>query len=298
MKTGVRSATADFAAMMRAAHFLFDHEPKLLEDSLALRLGGLNSAAELEQVVGKIAHDLAARLPGASGEALMRDTRAAIAVRSRIAEDRLQGAIVRGVAQYVVLGAGLDSSAYRLSQELAGARIFEVDFPATQEWKRARLRELEIAEPESLHFVAIDFEREDLFDRLMAAGFDPDRPAFFSWMGVVWYLSEASFYATLKAVVSVAPGSEIAFEYPVSADFVQPQDRPLAEMIRMLGAARGEPVGPGFDPVALVTTLREMGFDTVTDLSYRDIQARYFDGRTDSLRMPGIGHFMIASRDT
>lgn len=296
MKTGVRSATADFAALMRAAHFLFDDEPKILEDSLALRLGGLGSAEELQQVVAKIANELAARLPGASGESLMRDTRAAISVRSRIAEDRLREAIAQGVLQYVVLGAGLDSSAYRLAQDLKGVRIFEVDFPATQEWKRARLQELAIPEAENLHFVAIDFEHEGLLDRLVAAGFDPDRPAFFSWMGVVWYLSESSFYATLKAVASAAPGSEISFEYPVSADFVQPQDRPLAEMIRMLGAARGEPVGPGFDPVALVAAVRELGFDTVTDLSYGDIQARYFDGRADRLRMPGIGHFMMASR--
>lgn len=296
METGVRSATADFAALMRAAHHQLDHAPKLLEDSLALRLGGLNSADELLQVMGKIGSELAARLPGSSGEALMRDTRAAIAVRSCIAEGRLRDALARGVRQYVILGAGLDSSAYRLARELEGCAVFEVDFPATQEWKRARLQKLGISERDSLHFVAIDFEKESLFDRLQAAGFDLERPAFFSWMGVVWYLSEPSFYATLKAVAGAAPGSEIVFEYPVSAAHVQAEDRPLAEMIRMLGAARGEPVGPGFDPAPLVAAVRDLGFDTVTDLSYAQIQARYFDGRSDGLRMPGIGHLMIASR--
>jgi len=294
VKPGIRSTTADFAAMMRAAHFVLDSEPKILGDTLALRLSGFDSDEDLRRTIAEMGAELASKLPGASADSLMEATRAGITVRSRFAEDRLREAIDRGVSQYVILGAGLDSSAYRFRESNCDIRVFEVDFPATQEWKRARLEEMNPGATNHVTYVPIDFERDSLFARLHEKGFDPRPPAFFSWLGVVWYLSEHAIFATLREIASSAADSEIVFEYPLLADLVGPIDRPLVEMIKQVGASRGEPVGLGFDPAELVRKVEALGFETVIDLSPDDINARYFSGRQDGLKMPGIGHLISA----
>ncbi|BBL36022.1 hypothetical protein Nstercoris_02301 (plasmid) [Nitrosomonas stercoris] len=296
MKPGTRSTTADFAAMMRAAHLVLDSEPKILRDVFALRLSGFENEKDLCQEINKISINLASKLPESCPENLMEATRAAITVRSRIAEERLSEAIERGVSQYVILGAGLDSSAYRLPDTAINIRVFEVDFPATQEWKRAQINKIYPHIADHVTFVPIDFERDSLFTRLKEHGFDPRRSTFLSWLGVVWYISERSFFETLREIASSANGSEVVFEYPVTTDLVAPIDRPLTMMIKQLGAARGEPVGSGFNPAELVQKVIALGFETVTDLSSSDIQARYFHERQDRLRMPSIGHFLSARR--
>jgi methyltransferase (TIGR00027 family) len=296
VESGTRSTTADFAAMMRATHLILDGEPKILGDVFALRLSGFENEKDLCQAINKIGIDLASKLPGSCPENLMEATRAAITVRSRMAEERLYEAIKRGVSQYVILGAGLDSSAYRLPDTATNIRVFEVDFPATQEWKRAQIDKIYPQIANHVTFVQIDFEQNSLFACLREHGFDPRKPAFFSWLGVVWYISEGSFFETLREIASSANGSEVVFEYPVTADLVEPIDRPLAEMIKQLGSARGEPIGSGFNPTELVRKVITLGFETVSDLSPDDIQAQYFLGRQDRLRMPSIGHFLSARR--
>jgi len=293
MKPGVRSTTADFAAMMRAAHLVMDREPKILCDTFALELSGFDSEDGLRRTIAEMGANLASKLPGASADGLMQATRAGIAVRSRFAEDRLRGAIARGVSQYVIMGAGLDSSAHRLPDSARDVRVFEVDFPATQQWKRARLADMKSA-AHPVTYVPIDFEQDSLFARLRENGFDPGRPAFFSWLGVVWYLSDRAIFRTLREIAAAAGGSEVVFEYPVMAELVDPDDRPLVEMVKQVGALRGEPIGPGFDPADLVRKVEGLGFETVIDLSPDEINARYFSDRTDNLRMPGIGHLLSA----
>jgi methyltransferase (TIGR00027 family) len=153
------SRTAERVALRRAAHQVLDH-PKVFDDPLAVAIAG----------VSEFPHEtLFARL-----------LRAFMAVRSRYAEDQLTSAIARGVRQYVVLGAGLDTYAYRAAPEV---RVFEVDHPATQAWKRSRLEDAGIAIPDSMRFVPVDFERQNLADELAQAGFNMDQPAFFSWLG-------------------------------------------------------------------------------------------------------------------
>src|ERR1700733_996414 len=168
MQKGKFSRTAQRVAIRRAAHQLLD-EPKVLDDPLALRIIGSEAAAEL-------------RSNPKEHHAFSRAFRAFMAARSRFAEDELAGAVARGVRQYVVLGAGLDTFAYRNPH--AGLRVFEVDHPATQEWKRERLRAANISVPSSLTFVPIDFERKTLDVGLEQRGFDANAPAFFSWLGV------------------------------------------------------------------------------------------------------------------
>jgi methyltransferase (TIGR00027 family) len=295
MKPGTRSTTADFAATMRAAHLIIDQDPKILGDTLARGLSGFADDDSLRRTITALGDDLAAKLPGTSAETLMAATRAGITVRSRFAEDRLREAIDRGVDQYVILGAGLDSSAYRLPEQGRDLRVFEVDFPATQQWKRARLAELKPEALDQVTFVPIDFEKDSLFGKLAESGFDANRPAFFSWLGVVWYLTDRAILGTLREIAASAGGSEVVFEYPLMAELVDPGDRPLVEMVKQVGALRGEPVGSGFDPVDLVRKVEELGFETVTDVSPDDINARYFSDRADGLRMPGIGHLLSAS---
>lgn len=296
MQPGTRSLTADLVAMMRAAHVVMDDEPKILDDKFALKLCGLPDSATLHTAMAGMEQNLSSKFPDVRVKSILEALRAGISVRSRMAEQRLMEAVERGISQYVILGAGLDSSAYRLADVTNRLRVFEVDFPATQQWKLARLEEIDPHFLELATFVSVDFETESLFEKLQENGFDPAKPTFFSWLGVVWYLSDEAIFATLENIASLECESEVVFEYPIAAELVYPVDRPVVEMLKQAGAERGEPLRPGFDPADLTRRVKELGFDVVEDLSPADIQERYFQDRADNLRMPGIGHFMIARR--
>src|SRR5215831_3267665 len=179
MREDQPSKTAYRVALRRAAHQIWDH-PKVLDDPIALKIIGHAAAAELTEN----------RPLGSS-----RYLRAVVVARSRFAEDHLAEAVAKGVRQYVVLGAGLDTFAYR--NPFDDLRVFEVDHPATQAWKRERLAEAEITVPSGLTFVAVDFEVQTVPGELAAAGFDATAPAFFSWLGVTTYLRRDSIRSTL-----------------------------------------------------------------------------------------------------
>lgn len=282
--------------MMRAAHFVMDDEPKILDDKYALKLCGFPDSATLHTAIAGMEHNLSSKFPNASVKGILEALRAGISVRSRIAEQRLIEAIERGISQYVILGAGLDSSAYRLADAANKLHVFEVDFPATQQWKLGRLKEIDPQFLDRATFVQVDFENESLFEKLVEHGFDPKKPTFFSWLGVVWYLTDEAIFATLQSIASLECESEVAFEYPIDSELVYPVDRPVMEMLTQAGAERGEPLRPGFDPVDLTRRVKALGFDIVVDISPARIQELYFQDRADNLRMPGIGHFMIARR--
>lgn len=148
-----------------------------------------------------------------------------IATRARFAEDVIADAVRRGVRQVVVLGAGLDTFAYRHPYEGDGLRVFEVDHPSTQEWKRERLAAAGIPEPASLTFVPVDFESTKLPDGLAAAGFDASSPAAFSWLGVVQYLTDAAVYATLDLIAALPAGSDVVFDYSEPPEEMAPEAR-------------------------------------------------------------------------
>src|SRR5262245_36371831 len=196
------SRTAMRVAARRAAHQLLDH-PRVLEDPIALPIIGPEAAAKVRS------EPLPYR--GRPGRSL----RAFLVARSRFAEDELARAVARGTRQYVILGAGLDTFAYRNPHENAGLRVFEVDFPATQAWKRRKLTAASIAIPPSLTFAPVDFERQTLAAGLAVAGFDASGPAFFSWLGVSMYLSAEAIDSTLQFVASLPPGGGIVFDYAV-----------------------------------------------------------------------------------
>jgi methyltransferase (TIGR00027 family) len=215
-------------------------------------------------------------------------------MRNRYAEDELDKAIARGVAQYVILGAGLDSFVYR-RPDLAGVvQVFEVDYPATQQWKRMRLRELRVELPPNLIFIPLDFEMQPLTAGLQAGGYRPEAPAFFSWLGVTMYLTEEAIFNTLRVVASLALGSEIVFSYVVPEALLDEEHQRLLAAIKAGAAARGEPWLSCFEPAHLKARIKELGFTQVWDLGPEEANARYFAGRTDGLRVPPWFHLMSA----
>jgi methyltransferase (TIGR00027 family) len=205
MENGQPSFTALTAAAARAAHLTVDAEPWIFADTLATAILG-DRAEELISY-----HTLHGTHPVLSG------ARAQATCRSRYTEDALARAVARGVAQYVILGAGLDTFAYRAGRD-AGVRVFEVDHPATQDWKRRALAAAAVPEPEHVSFVSADLAAGSLAGRLAPAGFDAAAPALVSWLGVTMYLTRDAIAATLGAIAGFAPGTEVIAEYMLAVE--------------------------------------------------------------------------------
>ena len=269
-------------AMRRAAHQLFDH-PKVLDDPIALPIIGPEAAAKLGAERNRYKSRVA------------RNLRAFLVARSRFAEDELARAVVRGVRQCVILGAGLDTFAYRNPYEDSALQVFEVDYPATQEWKRQRLATAGIAIPPSVTYAPVDFERQTLAEGLKLAGFDASKAAFFSWLGVTMYLTEDAVTATFGFIASTSPGGGVAFDYAVPRSSLNWVGRLALDALSYRVAAAGEPFRTFFDPSALKERLRQIGFSCVEDLDAAEINARYFKDRADRLKITSsLGHLMSA----
>ena len=280
MDAGAPSETALGAAKLRAVHQILEY-PRILHDPFALPILGPGGEAELRAVLAQY------QLP------FPRGMRAAMVLRSRYADDRFYAATRRGVRQYVVLGAGLDTFAYRNQYPDHMLQVFEIDHPATQAWKRARLREMHIPVPVSLRFAPVDFERQSLAEELSRAGFRRDRPAFFSWLGVSMYLTEGAVMATLRFVASLAPGSEIVFDFTVPASSRSPAGQAARAAAAAYVAKLGEPWITFFEPPALIERLQKSGFGQTEFLAPAEANRRYFAGRSDGFRAAG-SHLMAA----
>ena len=246
MEEGQASATAVAAALHRAGHLLWDDTPKIFQDPLALGLSGVASESVLQARLEAMQAAQARQSTPDVAQVLFRCGRTSVVLRQRYAEDALDDAVARGVGQYVILGAGLDSFAYRRPDLAAVLRVFEVDHPATQHWKRARLRDLNVTLPSNLTFIPLDFEQHTLVDGLHAGGHRPDVPTFFSWLGVTHYLTEEAVFTTLRYVASLAAGTEIVFQYYVARGTVQgrgpPHRKALEGMVKHTRGAGVEPV--------------------------------------------------------
>jgi methyltransferase (TIGR00027 family) len=279
MQPGQPSRTALGAAGLRAAHQVLDHAA-IFADPLALRILG----ADADHLV---------REAGADADPYRIRLRWFIAVRSRLADDALAAAVRRGTRQLVVLGAGLDTTACRALPS-QGLRIFEVDHPATQAWKRERLATAGIPVPAALSFVPVDFERATLADSLIAAGFDSAQQTFFSWLGVVPYLTDDAVFSTLGFIGGLAGGAEVVFDYVnPPASMTEPGRRAMHEALSARVAAAGEQLRSHFDTNALVARLQALGFREFEDLGWPEISARFFPGRAVS--SGGSAHVLRAS---
>jgi methyltransferase (TIGR00027 family) len=279
MQEGKFSRTAQRVAIRRAAHQLLD-QPRVLDDPLALRIIGSDAADEL-------------RSNPKEHHAFSRAFRAFMAARSRYAEDELARAVANGVRQYVVLGAGLDTFAYRNPHP--GLRVFEVDHPATQAWKREQLQAAGIAVPVGLTFVPVDFEGQTLADGLGRAGLDLGAAAFFSWLGVTPYLTREACMMTLSFVAKMPVCSGVVFDFAVDPALLNAGQRQALDALSERVARYGEPLQLFFDPGKLQDELRGMGFQRTEFLQGKEINARYFKDRDDGLLVRGgIGHLMGA----
>jgi methyltransferase (TIGR00027 family) len=209
-------------------------------------------------------------------------TRAQVTVRSRWTERRLATLAADGLGQYVILGAGLDSFAYR--SPLAGrVRVFEVDHPATQRWKRDLLAAARVTSPDGLTFVGVDLETEPLADRLAAEGFDPDRPALVSWLGVSMYLSADGVAATLAAVGGLAAGTELVMEYALPPELRDEAGAAYAGFALPVAAERGEPWLSFFTPEQLSDLLEAYGLAVAEQVRQQDAVPAAMWDRSDAL---------------
>lgn len=259
--------------MLRAVHQVLD-DPVVFEDPFALRILGPH-AAPVEQDAFQF------------NDPFARGLRAALAARGRFAEEKLAQAVNAGTRQFVVLGAGLDTFSLRNPFEREGLRVFEVDHPSTQAWKQTLMQEAGIAVPASLTFAAVDFERQTLAEGLREAGFDAGQPAFFSWLGVVVYLTQEAIFDTLRFIAAQPAGSGVAFDYTLADSLLDPMQRMIREHLRQRVEAAGEPWRTEFVPQALHEELARIGFRSVDDLGPAEINARYFAARKDGLQTGG-----------
>jgi methyltransferase (TIGR00027 family) len=277
VQIGKPSRTAWAAAAHRAAHQVLE-QGRIFADPLALRILG----QEAESVVRE-----------AEEQSSRRSMRIFIAVRSRFAEDALVTAVERGVRQLVVLGVGLDTYAYRSS---LGDRlhIFEVDHPATLAWKRQLIEQAAIPIPSSLTFAPVDFEHETLAKGLAAAGFDSAQQTFFTWLGVVPYVTEEAVWSTLGFIASLPGGAHVVFDYSDPPASLSAEMRARHERRAARVAELGEAWVTYFEARTLHARLLALGFSELEDLGPAEIAARLFPNHRVTFPDKG-GHIVRAS---
>ena len=268
------SRTAELVAVSRARHLLRHGRPYVFEDPFAMRFVGdrwrrVLGSRVLDALFSKI---LARKLMPITTQHL---------TRARFAEECLEEAVRRGVRQYVILGAGFDTFAFRRPD--LGLTVFEVDLAATMDLKRERLAAADMRCPDSLRFVPFDFENDDLRTELVAAGLDPAAAAFFNWMGVTYYLTRDAILDNLARLAGIGgPGTEVVLDYLVAAECVQPEDRALFSSMMAFVDKRGEPMISRFDPAAAAAALNPRGlWDVVRNESPAEHRRRYLGERTD-----------------
>jgi len=278
MKPNEPSRTALMIARQRAAHQLLDHG-SILYDPFALKI-----LREDEKDV----------LQFANAHPLASIGRLITAARSRIAEDALSRAVERGIRQIVILGAGLDTFALRNPHDARQILIYEVDHPATQTWKRQRLAEAQIVLPPWLNLVPVDFEQDDMGEKLVASGFQQNSPAFFTWLGVVPYLTEDAIGRTLDHMSSIQ-NSEVVFDY------VEPPEA-SSEELRKIETERTEQLKKmderslsRFKPAGMAAMLRSHGFCAIEDLDFQQIASR-FGGAVQGLAPGHLGVHVVHAK--
>ena len=270
MEQAQRSRTIEIPAIMRALHQRLDDDPKNLSDPIAPRL--IDPDDNRRWLAPLLDHSFA------------KQWRAGFALRARYAEDCLADRVQRGARQYVILGAGLDSFAYRQPPWASSIWIYELDRPITQQWKRDRLRSADIAIPSNLTFVPIDFENASILDALRAAGFAFDSQTLCSWMGVTQYLTPEALESTFRFVLSLPPSSEIVFSFILPQDEVSGVEAEALLIAAQRAAELAEPWLARFRPGELAAKLRLMGFSQIIHLTPEEAGERYFRDRKDGLK--------------
>jgi len=270
MEQGKPSRTGELTAVMRALHQIVDDEPRIMVDPIAPRLVDTSGGTDdwLAPILG---HPFA------------KQWRAGFLIRNRYAEDCLAGCVEQGARQYAILGAGLDTFAFRQPAWASAVSIYEVDHPATQSWKRERLASAGIAFPPNLTFVPVDFEKTSLADALSTAGFDVGTQTFCSWVGVTQYLTFDAIKETLAFVLSLPRSSEIVFSFILPFEMAPPLEAQALATAAQKAAEVGEPWLSTFRPEDLKERVQAMGFSEVIHLTPEEAHERYLKNRRDGL---------------
>jgi methyltransferase (TIGR00027 family) len=302
MQTEGYSKTAMGTAFMRAYHAA-NARPPIFDDFLAHAL-----ITEEERLAGEERRLKALQLYDPVQAALHPDRAQALAywmqnacapaivlARARYNEDILEQGVKQGVRQYVILGAGMDTFAWRRPDLLATLKVLEIDQPATQAHKRRRLREMGFQLPEGLHFLPLDFNEGNLTNTLRGSAYDPQAPTIFSWLGVTYYLPRQVILGTWRAISELAPaGSALVFDYLDADAFIPARVSRRVQVMMEIVKRIGEPMITGFDPAALAADLASQGLGLRENLSPADIQERFFQCRTDGYHACEQAHYALA----
>lgn len=280
-QTEVPDHTAVRTALWRALHVAVDDPPHVLNDTVGLQL--IDPPADWRER-GDMNPEFSAMM------------RAAIVARARVVDDLVAAAVGRGVDQFVILGAGLDTFAERRADLMGALRVFEIDQPATQAWKEQRLVESGIGIPDGLRFVPVDFESgASWWDALATAGFDPGRPAVVASTGVTMYLTQAAIETTLRQLAHLVAGSAVAMTFMRRPELLSPADRHGFEIAERGARASGTPWLSLFAPDEFIDLVRACGFAHVEYVSADVTTARYFGDRRDGLRPSNGEELVIAT---
>jgi methyltransferase (TIGR00027 family) len=280
-ETVAPDSTAVRTALWRAIHVQVDPPPHVLEDEIGLKLAAPEDGWRDRPDMDPHATSL---------------FRASIVARARFIEDLLVQQVGRGVRQYVILGAGLDTFAQRRPEIASRLKVFEVDQPGHQDWKRQRLIELGFGIPEWLRLVPVDFEAgEHWRERLAAAGFDANQPAVVVSTGVSMYLTKEANAAALRSVATLATGSTLATTFILPLELADPEVRPGLQLVEERARASGTPFISFFTPTEMLALAREVGFGEVRHVSAATLAQRYFAGRTDGLRPPNNSEELLVA---
>src|SRR5262245_18204205 len=272
--------TAARVALWRALHVQVDPPPHVFVDEVGLKLVAPEEGGHSRPAMSPVTRPL----------------RASILARARFVEDLVMERAARGVGQYVILGAGLDTFAQRRPELASRLVVFEIDQPGPQAWKRRRLVELGLGIPSFLQLVPVDFEAGDAWwERLAASGFDSKRPAVVASTGVSMYLTKEAILATLRQVAALAPGSTLAMSFMLPIELVDPEVRPGIERAVAGARANGTPFISFFTPAEMLTLARGAGFREVQHVSAAALAQRYFAGRTDGLRPPNNSEELLVA---
>ncbi|MGH7090590.1 MAG: class I SAM-dependent methyltransferase [Stellaceae bacterium] len=282
-KTVAPDSTAVRVALWRAMHVQLDPPPHVLEDEIGLEL---------------VAPDEGWRRRPDMDPHATRPFRASIVARARFIEDLVADQAGRGIRQYIILGAGLDTFAQRRPEIASTLLLFEVDQPGPQAWKRQRLIDLGFGIPDWLRLVPADFEAGDaVWQRLASAGFDRSQPAVVASTGVSMYLTKDAIAATLRQIAALASGSTLAMTFLLPLELADPELRPGLEMAEKGARASGTPFISFFTPTEMLALARQAGFREVRHVSADSLAQRYFAGRTDDLRPPSNAEeLLVATR--
>jgi len=294
---------ASFSAMtmayIRAYHSMHD-TPKIFDDFLAYRLIPQEVRALIEQGLTRDKQVNDSEITASPSNqktnfaSLMQTTN--VLSRARYTEDALEKAVRQGIKQYLILGAGMDTFAFRRSEMMERLEVFEVDHPATQNFKLLRLAELGWEHPAQLHFSPMDFTKENLATALTrSSSYNPNVKSFFSWLGVTMYLTREEVFATLRSITEIAPeGSAIVFDYFDTDAFIPEKSSPEMQKKQEVFQKLGEKMITGFNPSTLAEDIANLGLRLHENLSPTEIEERYFQERTDVHHAPEHGHFAYA----